>query len=356
MEPCEERTHGNRLAPLVMTIMAKSIDILGLGYAAVDDLLFVDAYPAADTKAPIRHRERQCGGLTATALVAASRMGCHCAYAGTLGENEHSRFVLQRFQEEGIDITHVRRRPDAQPVRSTIIVEQVHQRRTILYDLNGIVGPDQSWPPEDVILNTRVLLIDHCGVEGMIRAAQIARHAGIPVVADLERANDPRFPELLDLVDHLILSHDFALRLTGENHPEAAVRALWSPQRQAAVVTCGKEGCWYVSGEQPTIPHHLPALTVDVLDTTGCGDVFHGAYAAALVDGQQIPQALQFATVAAGLKAMSTGGQAGIPDRAVVETRLKQISCDPVAHRTSIASDLADEPFHGQLGRQTRLE
>jgi sugar/nucleoside kinase (ribokinase family) len=76
--------------PTASGTMTKTIDILGLGYTAVDELVYVDAYPAADAKAPIRRRERQCGGLSATALVAAARMGCRCAYAGILGYDEHS--------------------------------------------------------------------------------------------------------------------------------------------------------------------------------------------------------------------------------------------------------------------------
>ena len=181
---------------------------------------------------------------------------------------------------------------------------------------------DASWPPEDVVRAARVLLVDNCGVEGMIRAARIARDAGIPVVADFESAEDPLFPQLLALVDHLILSRDFALKMTGEQDPALAAQSLWAPGRRAVVITCGKDGCWYVSDQQPGIPRHQPALAVEAVDTTGCGDVFHGAYAAALVHGLDIPAAVRFATVAAGLKATCRGGQLGIPTRSAVEAQM----------------------------------
>ena len=103
-------------------------------------LLYFDGYPQADSKMPVRRRERHCGGLAATALVAAARLGCRCAYAGTLGDDDHSRFVIERFGEEGVDVTHLRRLPDARPVRSTILVDQTRQTRTILFDLNGVVA------------------------------------------------------------------------------------------------------------------------------------------------------------------------------------------------------------------------
>src|SRR5690348_3708416 len=78
-------------------------DILGIGCSAVDDLLYGEAYPTADTKVRVRRRERQCGGLTATALVAASRLGARCAFAGVLGDDENSRFVLDALSREGVD-------------------------------------------------------------------------------------------------------------------------------------------------------------------------------------------------------------------------------------------------------------
>lgn len=302
--------------------MTKNIDVLGLGYTAVDDLLYVDRYPAPDAKAEVRRRERQCGGLTATALVAASRMGCHCAYAGILGNDDSSRFVIERFHEEGISTSHIRYRDGAGPVRSTIVVDQSRCTRTILFDLSGTIGVDLNWPPEEVIRGTKVLLVDHCGMEGMIRAATIARDLQIPVVADIERADDPLFPRLLALADHLILSRDFALNLTGTDNSAAAARALWAPDRQAVVITCGGDGSWYVSAQEPSVPHEQPALAIDAVDTTGCGDVFHGAYAAALVHGLEVAAAVRFASTAAGLKATAHGGQKGIPSRSAVETQL----------------------------------
>jgi sugar/nucleoside kinase (ribokinase family) len=78
-------------------------DILGLGCATVDDLLYVDSYPPPDTKTRILRSERQCGGLTATALVAAARFGAKCAYAGQLGNDDQSTFVDRALRAEGID-------------------------------------------------------------------------------------------------------------------------------------------------------------------------------------------------------------------------------------------------------------
>jgi sugar/nucleoside kinase (ribokinase family) len=246
-------------------------------------------------------------------------MGCRCAYAGTLGNTELSQFVIDRLRDEGIDTACVCRRADAQPVRSVVIVDESRQTRAILFDTEGALGADPLWPPEEIIRSAKVLFIDHFGIAGMIRAAQIGHGAGIPVVADLESADSPRFAELLSLVDHLILSRDFAQAITGQADPAAAAQSLWGPPRRAAVVTCGSAGCWYVSPLAPGKAVHQPAPAVEAVDTTGCGDVFHGAYAAALVFGLEIPAAVRFASAAAALKATRHGGQAGIPNRAAVE-------------------------------------
>ena len=300
--------------------MVERYDVLGLGCTAVDDLIYVESYPAADSKVPIHRGERQGGGLTGTALVAAARMGARCQYAGGLGSDELSQFVQQRLRDEGIGLAHLDRRDDARPVHSVIIVDESRHTRTIFFDSAGAARARVDWPPDEVIRAARVLLVDHFGIEGMIRAARVARGAGIPVVADFEDLPaDQRFTELVALANHPVVSLDFARRWTGCEHAGDAAGRLWNADRQAVVVTCGGDGCWYVGGNDPHTPRHEEAMRVKVVDTTGCGDVFHGAYAAGLARGLALPDCIRFASVAAALKATQCGGQTGIPTRAEVD-------------------------------------
>jgi sugar/nucleoside kinase (ribokinase family) len=297
--------------------MAAAADIIGLGSVAVDDLLHVPAYPPADAKVRVSRRDRQCGGLTGTALVAAARAGASCAYAGVLGDDDDSRFVLDTFAREGIATDLVLRRADARPIHSTIIVDEARHTRNIFFDLQGSVGADPAHPPEPALRAARAIVIDHYGIEGMIRAATIARSAGVAVVADLERNEWPGFAELLALVDHLIVSRDFAAKLTGQADPARAAAQLWRDDRAVVIVTAGAQGCWSVTrGESP---RHHAAFPIEVVDTTGCGDVFHGVYAAELVRGAGLLERIRFASAAAALKARHLGGQAGIPTRHAVE-------------------------------------
>ena len=300
-----------------------AIDVLGLGCTAVDDVLYVDGYPAPDSKVEVKRRERRFGGLTSIALITAARLGARCQYAGVLGDDALSHFAIESMANEGIDTSTVVMRAGARPVHSVIVVDNATGTRTILYDPQNVYGADNELPSADLIRSARVLYVDHHGIPGMIRASRIAREAGIPVVADLEDDGAPGFAELLGLVDHLILSRDFAARITGKPEPAMAARKLWKQDRAVVVITAGTNGCWYVDHTTKGEATHLPAFDVTTIDTTGCGDVFHGAYAAGLAHGLLRPDLLRRAAAAAALKAANVGGPAGIPSADAVSMFLE---------------------------------
>ena len=295
------------------------IDVLGLGAVAVDDILYLDEYPRPDTKMAIRKRERHAGGMAGTALVAARRMGCTCAYAGSLGSDELSGLIIRNFVTEQVSVEHLVRAEGTRPFHSTILVDTRATTRTILYEADNVVGADPCLPADAVIRSARVLLVDHVGLVGMVRAARIARAAGIPVVADLERDPGPPFAELLSLADHLILPFEFAHRITGCADGAGIVRALWREDRAAVVVTKSGEGSWCLSAEEPGTVYHQPSFAVPEVDTNGCGDVFHGVYAAGLVSGMSGALRIRFASAVAACKATRPGGQQGIPSRVEAE-------------------------------------
>ena len=294
--------------------MHPKIDVLALGAVAVDDLLYIDAYPGPDEKSPVRERQRRCGGMSAIAAITACRLGSRGAYAGVLGRDELSGFAVNEMRREGVDLRHLARRKGVAPVHSIILIDSKTGSRNIFYDVRGVLGAARNWPPAEVICSARVLFVDWYSVPGMIRAARVALAAGVPVVADFESDEPPGFTTLLALANHLILSHDFAAKLTGQADPIRAVQRLWTRDRELAAVTCGAQGCFYLTSEATATVRHQPAFKVKTVDTTGCGDVFHGAYAAALARGMQADDRVRFAAAAAALKAGQSGGaQQGIP-------------------------------------------
>jgi len=303
--------------------MTDKIDVLGIGSVTIDDFLIVETYPPADVKMPILSRHRQIGGLIATALVAASRLGCSASYASVLGYDDLSLAVISGLGEQGVDLSHAVRRTDAQPLHAFIVVGSQPPTRTIFFEKTGLCGADPQLPEEAVVRSARALLIDNWGMDGMIRAARIARQAGIPVIADFDFDDSPNFSELLALADHLIVSQRFAAKLVGDHDPAMLAQKLWTPDRQVVAITCGIEGAWYVS-QSDEIARHQPAFPVNTVDSTGCGDVFHGAYAAALVRGFDVTARIRFAAAAAAIKATQPGGQTGIPSWDAVEAFLRE--------------------------------
>jgi sulfofructose kinase len=292
-------------------------DVLGLGAVAVDDLLYVDHYPPPDSKAEVRAQQRAGGGLAGTALVAAARLGARAAYAGILGDDDLSRFTIQELEREGVDCSPVLRRAEARPIHSTIVVDRSSGQRVILFSYAGVVQRQPVEISEDLVGNCRVLFVDHTTLDGGLYAIALAHRRGIPVVGDIESSTAPAVAEFASQMDHLIIGIGVARQLTGQDGPAGVVEALASPRRACVVVTGGARGCWY--SEYGSAVQHMPAYQVSVVDTTGCGDVFHGAYAAGLARGEDVRAAIAVATAAAGIKATRLGGRAGIPDRATVD-------------------------------------
>jgi sugar/nucleoside kinase (ribokinase family) len=301
-------------------------DLLGCGAVAVDDLLYVERFPEPDTKVPVRSEQRQGGGLTATAMVAAARLGSRVAFMAVLSDNELSRFSVQELEREGVDCSPIIYREGARPYHSRVVVDLASGGRTIIYSAAGVTFPEASDFPEELLGSCRVLFLDQCAGAAVPRATDFARARGIPIVSDIERIFGPATEALLERADHLIIGVGLGRQVTGREDPQEIAAALAHPGRACCAVTAGAQGCWYSEYGGPV--RHFPAFRVPVVDTTGCGDVFHGAYAASVARGEGVGCAIQIATATAGLKAALPGGRAGIPDRAAVERFLEARSRD----------------------------
>jgi sugar/nucleoside kinase (ribokinase family) len=290
--------------------MAKYFDIASFGICAVDFLGLVKKYPKPGEKIPMQAFSKQGGGLAGTALTAAARLGAKTAYIGKLGCDEYSRFLLDEFQKDGVDVNHVISEEVAQPPVSFIHVEKgTGERRIARHWEEFDLQPEEL--DRAVIQNSRILFLEHHFVAAGIAAAKWIKEAGGIVVIDAER-EVPGFEEILQLADYIIVSQHFASQQTGSNDPEQSANLLQQKYGGVVVVTAGEMGAFCRTAENA---FYQPAFQVDVVDTTGAGDVFHGAFMAGLIENWPLPKILEFSAAVAAMKCCGLGGRAMIPSR-----------------------------------------
>jgi sugar/nucleoside kinase (ribokinase family) len=299
----------------------KAIDVLGLGAVTVDFVGIVEAWPDRGVKRMLDRLTVCDGGLVGTALVAVARLGGKAAFAGKLGRSEMARRALDAFRRESVDTSFVSETQDAEPIVAFILIDRTSGQRNIFWTRQDVQYPmPGEFPQQDWSARARVLLIDFESGPAGIEAARIARRHNIPVVIDVER-DETHVAEAMRVSSHIVVSEEFAGDYTGSSNVAGMLKALRSDPTQAVIVTRGEKGC---AGSCSEGDFALPAFKVDVVDTTGCGDTFHGAFALALARGQAVVPAARFASGAAALCATQVGGRAGIPTAEQLERFLRE--------------------------------
>jgi len=297
----------------------QNVDVLGFGTATLDYVANVETWPAEGIKGPITGLSVHGGGLVGTALVTVTRLGGTASFVAKLGRSDIASSVVDGLEKEGIDTSMILREEGAEPIVAFVFSTLGSGERTIFHSRDSIKFPqlhefpDQDWPAK-----TGCLFLDHYPGDPSIDAARTARENGIPVVVDFER-DWPHVHECLPLATHVILSEAFAGPLTGEKSVSGMLKSLRTSADQTIIITRGHSGC---VASSPGGEIDFPAFTVDVVDTTGCGDVFHGAYALAVTRKMDASTAVRFASGAAALCATRLGGRDGIPTTAELESFL----------------------------------
>ncbi|MHC5024195.1 MAG: carbohydrate kinase family protein [Planctomycetota bacterium] len=302
----------------------RDIDLLGFGVAAVDELIEIAAQPPVDVKVDVNGHATQCGGICVNALVAAARLGLRCHYAGPLGENHLSRIVREGMDDAGITYAAPVACPDTGPSHAFILVDRSAGTRTIFMNKARVREMAPGEPAESLIARSRALYVDAWRLDAGLPAVQAARRLGVEVIADFEEYEPDRVRPLLPYVDHLILPRSYAQLLTGAERVEEMLHSLARQSRRCTSVTVGDAGSWFMTDDEPGVVHHQPAYEANVVDTTGCGDAFHGAYMAGVLGGMTVGESMRFAAAAAALSATALGAQAGLPTRSEVEALLSR--------------------------------
>ena len=293
-------------------------EIVGVGHSCLDRLCIVENYPKEDDSTHIVSTSVQGGGAVATALVAASRLGIGAAFIGNIGNDEVSDRIVGFFEADGVSTALMSRRSDCHGLESFVMVNPANGSRTKFPQKDE--NPPIEWnnKSEAAIKEAKVLHLDGTNYANAVKAASIAKSCGVTVSLDgcSMQEDNRKNRELASLSDILIMNRKYPLKVSGElSYDEALLKiASWGPK--IVVCTLGEQGSLAVIGGK--VCRFEPYRPKKVVDTTGCGDVYHGAFLCAYVLGMDVGRAIVFAGIAAGLKCEKLGGRAGIPTRAEV--------------------------------------
>jgi sulfofructose kinase len=284
-------------------------DVVGVGLNATDTLLIVPKFPAYAGKVPFTEEILSPGGQVASAMVACARLGMRTKYIGAIGDDERGRIQSQSLLGTGINLDHVQLRRNCPNQSAYIIIDRSTGERTVLWHRADClrIDPDQIEPEQ--IACARLLHIDGHDTQAVERAAAIARRHGIPVTVDVDMIYHG-FDRVLPNIDYLIASSDFPTAWTGVNDPFLALEAIQKEYgMKVAGMTLGAHGALVRENGRF---HYSPAFVVNCVDTTGAGDVFHGAFCYAVLQGMEMREALDFSNAMAALNCTALGARGGI--------------------------------------------
>jgi ribokinase len=288
--------------------------VVGIGQCSWDYLAVVDTFPASNTKAEVSDWQEQGGGPVATALVTLARLGVACDFHGVVGDDPEGTKIKDSLHREGIDISRLITRTNANSQKAFIAIEQKSAKRTIFWERPSGHPLKPAELPEFIFDDCLFLLLDGLMPEVSLFAANLARNRGIPVMLDAGKLR-PGMLEISGLCNYLVASEQFALDLGWTGKPADFQEQAKRLGADIVTITLGEQGSITYKDAEIIVS---PAFTVEALDTTGAGDVFHGAYIFGLLGGLSLTDTTLFASAVAAMKCTRIGGRAGIPDRAAV--------------------------------------
>lgn len=289
------------------------------GMGALDRAFVLPELPAAPGKyIASAYRERG-GGMAANASVAIAALGGHACWCGRLGDDPSGQTVRAMLLRAGVDLSGATVARGAQTAVAGIHMDPSGERMLAVFPGAGL--PDDAPIPDALVAGAGAVLGDPRWPSGSERLFRAAAARGIPRIFDADTAPIEILRRLVPLADHVVFSERGLRDFTGIGDPQAALGSVVGSTDATLGVTIGAAGSlWWWDGAV----RRIPAPAVDAVDTTGCGDVFHGGYALALAEGADAMAAARFATAAAALKAANGDGWDGMPKRAEAEALLRR--------------------------------
>ncbi|MEE9611248.1 MAG: PfkB family carbohydrate kinase [Desulfatiglandales bacterium] len=303
-----------------MNQLIEDIQVIGLGQACVDYLGRIPSYPQEDGKVELMDLHMQCGGPASTALVTLSRMGVKTCFLGSISDDPLGLEILRELKEEDVDSTYLKITPHFTSQFAFIAINKEDGKRTIFWH-RGTVPPlkasDVNLPP---FPNARILHLDGLMIEASAEAARQAKTRGMTVVMDAGTMRGGS-KGLVSLVDVLVASETFVTPLVGSDvSPETSLHALRDLGPRQVVITRGAKGS---IGLNDSGIVRQKAFPVRAVDTTGAGDVYHGAYIYGLLEGWDMSECMRFASATSAIKCKAIGARKGIPNVEEVKEFMK---------------------------------
>ena len=299
----------------------KNFDYIGIGFCSNDHLAVLPFIPM-DTKVRMLSHRIMGGGPAANSTAGAASLGKSAAFVGTVGDDADGDMILRDFHAQGVDTSMVKVRPGATSAIAYLWIEEKTGNRSCAWTREGLdeLTADEINP--EAIAAAKILHVDGHNAAGAIAAAKVAREAGVLVNYDAGTHRDG-MEELLGLADLMICSEEFILKLTGLKDAEEAVRQVWAKYRpKVCGATMGVRGSMAFNGKDFV---RCPAFKVEkVVDTTGCGDLFHTGFAIRYLETQDLMECQRFGAAVSAIKCRGLSGRPpSAPTRAEVEAFLQ---------------------------------
>jgi sulfofructose kinase len=293
--------------------------IVCLGIAVRDLVFRVPALPAQPQKLTAHQLHRVGGGMSASASVAAARLGAQVEFWGRLGDDLEGQALRLELQHYGVQVP-APAVPGTQTPTAAVLVADNGERLLAVY--RGQLDDSADWLPLDRLDRVQAVLADFRWPTGARTLFEAAAARGLPRVLDIDLGDPEASLGLLPAVDHAVFSEAGLAQAAGHGELDRALREMHQRGPAVVGVTLGEQGSRFLLDGLIT---HVPAVAVTARDTNGAGDVFHGAYTLALAEGQTVLDAARFASAAAALKCRNGTGWAASPDRASVRQLMKDL-------------------------------
>src|ERR1700737_3333680 len=296
--------------------------ILCIGMPVRDLTFRVSGVPARGSKENATHFDEICGGNALNAAIGIVRLGGRASICGPMADSREklSRYIFDKLAHEGIETKHIVHMPGLVTPISAIIIDPSGERTIVTF------RDPELWkvhlPDADTLLGdcSAVLTENRCA-EFCTDLCAEARRRGIPVIVDVDRTMSMR-EGLLTASSHLVFSSEALQSPPGVAGDGEALKKIAKLTPSFLAGTRGAQGTIWLDEHQAL--QQTPAFPVHTVDTLGAGDVFHGAFALAITEKQELREALRFASAAAALKCTRFGGAFAAPQRAEVTELLNQ--------------------------------